>query len=333
MINNIPLVSVILNSYNYEEYVQEAIRSVLCQTYPNIELIIVDDGSSDGSRDIIEETTADAPISVITIFKDNAGQASAFNDAYAKVAGSIVSFLDSDDIWHADKIQQVVDFMRMFPDGAVYQHQMDTGERLKRGGMMSADVFQLWKQWDNGIFNIADSYVGILFGPFVPTSGLTFPKSILDRVFPIPKQLVTCADAFLTRACAAYGPVYSLPATLGVWREHAQNAGGREEFDFVNFWLPKVMPALNKYYEDHNLGLKLVFEPSSRSAVPADRLLSQRFSTLEENNGGSFREQLEASDTEKGNPVGRFLRLFLSESTVRSIRRFITGRTLQGNKS
>lgn len=123
-----PLFSVILTSSNYEEYVAEAIHSVFSQTYPNIELIIVDDGSRDASREIIGRAIADAPISVTTVFKDNAGQASAFNDAYAKVKGDVVSFLDSDDVWHADRLQQVIDFMRIFPGGGVYQHQLETGK-------------------------------------------------------------------------------------------------------------------------------------------------------------------------------------------------------------
>lgn len=321
--NSNPLVTVILTSYNYEDYVQESIRSIFSQTYGNMELIIVDDGSHDASRNVIEEAISDAPISVTTIFKENAGQASAFNDAYAKVNGSVVAFLDSDDIWYPDRMQHVIDFMRIFPGGAVYQHQMETGKGLKRGAMVSADVFQLWKQWGNGIFNIADSSVGLLFSPFVPTSGLTFTKTILDKVFPVPEQLVTCADAFLTRASVAYGPVYSLPATRGLWREHSRNAGTVQEFDFADFWLPKVMPALNKYYREHNLGIELIYEPSSRSAVPAEKIMSQYYSMLDKDTKQSLRQQTDGAPTGKGHPVGRFLRLFLSESKTQAIRRLV----------
>jgi len=318
-----PLVTVILTSYNYEEYVSESIRSVFSQTYPNIELVIVDDGSRDASRKIIETTIADAPISVTTIFKDNSGQASAFNVAYAKVTGGIVCFLDTDDVWHSDRIKQVVEFMQLFPGGGVYQHQLETGKGLKRGAMISADVFQLWKEWGNGIFNIADSYIGLLFSPFVPTSGLTFTKVILDKVFPVPEQLVTCADAFLTRTCTAYGPLYSLPTTLGLWRDHGQNAGTSQKFSFADFWLPMVMPALNKYYGDRDLGLELIYEPNSRSAIPAERIMSEQYSMLDKDTKRSLRQQMEVVPFRYGHRVGRFLRLFLSESKVQTIRRFV----------
>ncbi len=311
-----PLVTVILTSYNYERYVREAISSIFSQTYRNMELIVVDDGSRDASQKAIEETISDAPIPVTTIFKENAGQGSALNDAYAKVNGSVVSFLDSDDTWYEDRMRQVVEFMRMFPGGGAYQHQMETGKGLKRGGMVSADFFHLWKIWENGTFNIADSYAGILFSPFVPTSGLTFPKPVLDKVFPVPDELVTCADAFLTRTSAAYGPVYSLPVTLGLWRDHGQNAGSGQESSFVDFWLPTVMPALNEYYDEHNLGLRLIYEPSSRSMVPAERILSEHYSTFEESSSLSFRKQLEGPKA-KRHLISRFLRLFLSESKVR----------------
>ncbi|MBI2435279.1 MAG: glycosyltransferase [Candidatus Hydrogenedentes bacterium] len=272
-----PLVSVVLTSYNYAAFVGESIRSVFQQTYKNIELIVVDDGSTDNSREVIEEAIKDAPIPVRTLFKENGGQSSACNAGFALVQGEVISFLDSDDFWYSDRVEKVLDFMRLLPGGGLYQHQLETGKGLKRNGMAVGDVFRLWKQWGDGRFNLADDHDGVLFSPFQPTSGLTFRKVILDKVMPIPDALVTCPDAYLTRTSCAYGPLRSLDLTLGVWRDHGENAGRSATTSFSSYWLPVIMPALNDYYKQHKLGLELYFDPKRRSASPAARILGEGY--------------------------------------------------------
>jgi len=317
-----PLVSVILTSYNYEAFVEEAIQSVYNQTYFNIELIVVDDGSTDGSEDVIESLVLGAPFSVTTIYLKHSGQAGAFNAGFEKATGEIVCFLDSDDSWYPEKVRRVVDFIQAFSDGGVYQHPLDTGHGLKRGGMLSGDVFGLWKGWSGGVFNVADASVGLLFNPFVPTTGLVFRKEILDTIFPVPEQLTTCIDGFLTRAAAAYGPLYSIPMTLGIWRDHGGNAGVSSEFGFEDFWVPVLLPALNDYFEKNGLGLELKYEPGTRSRIPADQILGQLYSMLDLESGEAFREQVSRMPELKSGILGRLLRVFLPESKVRAIRRF-----------
>src|SRR5688572_19409564 len=88
-----PLVSVIINNYNYGRFLVFAIDSALNQTHKNVEVIVVDDGSTDGSREIIMGYERQ----VKSIFKENGGQASALNKAYEISNGDIILFLDSDD--------------------------------------------------------------------------------------------------------------------------------------------------------------------------------------------------------------------------------------------
>ena len=95
-IENDPFVSVIMCNYNYGKYVAEAIQSVLSQTYRHFELIVVDDGSEDNSKEIICSFDDHR---IQTVFSKNSGQASAFNTAFGMVKGEIISFLDSDDWW------------------------------------------------------------------------------------------------------------------------------------------------------------------------------------------------------------------------------------------
>lgn len=100
MTSNIPLISVIIPVYNRDRYLAEAIESVLAQTYPAIELIVVDDGSSDRSAEIAQSY----PLTYH--FQPNGGIGSARNAGIALATGEFLAFLDSDDIWVADKLSK-----------------------------------------------------------------------------------------------------------------------------------------------------------------------------------------------------------------------------------
>lgn len=97
-------VSIIISSYNYAAFVRDAIDSALQQTYPHMEIIVVDDGSTDNSRDILNEYAE----SVKLIFKKNGGQASAFNTGFENCQGDVIIFLDSDDLINDDAVEKIV---------------------------------------------------------------------------------------------------------------------------------------------------------------------------------------------------------------------------------
>ncbi|MFM6318057.1 MAG: glycosyltransferase family 2 protein [Dolichospermum sp.] len=98
MTENFPLISVIIPCYNRERYLAEAIESVLDQTYPHIELIVIDDGSSDRSGEIAQSYP------LIYHYQTNGGIGAARNAGIALANGKFLAFLDSDDIWVKDKL-------------------------------------------------------------------------------------------------------------------------------------------------------------------------------------------------------------------------------------
>lgn len=97
---NTPLVSVIIPVYNCERYLAEAIESVLVQTYRPIEVIVVDDGSTDGSADIVKSFAS----SVRYCFQPHSGAGAARNVGIELAQGSFFAFLDADDLWVNDKL-------------------------------------------------------------------------------------------------------------------------------------------------------------------------------------------------------------------------------------
>ena len=108
-----PVVSVIIATYNRKRYLQQAIDSVLGQTYHNIELIVVDDGSTDGTRDFIHEHYENR---LNYIYQANQGRSAARNTGLSAATGKYIAFLDSDDRWLPEKLARQVAFMEQYPE-------------------------------------------------------------------------------------------------------------------------------------------------------------------------------------------------------------------------
>lgn len=106
--NQHPLVSVIIPSYNHAQYVAIAIESVLNQTYSNLELIIIDDGSQDNSHEVIRQYELDSRVTAILNF-ENRGQSAVFNQALAVARGEYIALLPSDDWFLPHKLEKQVE--------------------------------------------------------------------------------------------------------------------------------------------------------------------------------------------------------------------------------
>lgn len=106
-----PLVSVVIPVYNGERYLEEALQSAFDQDYPHLEVVLVDDGSTDRSADIARSFAGLKYLS-----QPNQGPAAARNTALSYVTGDLVTFLDADDLWPGNRVRLQVDFMLENPD-------------------------------------------------------------------------------------------------------------------------------------------------------------------------------------------------------------------------
>jgi len=106
--NSNPLVSVILPVYNREKYLATAIESVLQQTYGNLELLIVDDGSKDRSPEIIKEYAARDRRVRFVLHEENRGVSAARNTALSMAQGEWIALIDSDDAWHPERLEKLL---------------------------------------------------------------------------------------------------------------------------------------------------------------------------------------------------------------------------------
>ncbi|MCL6272209.1 glycosyltransferase [Sansalvadorimonas sp. 2012CJ34-2] len=112
-----PLVSVVITCYNHVNYIADAVNSVLSQTYKNLELIVVDDGSTDGSSEVLDQLSQQAGFTVI--HQKNAGVSAAMNKGLSLCSGEYIATLDSDDMFLADKLQKQVTYLENHKDVAI----------------------------------------------------------------------------------------------------------------------------------------------------------------------------------------------------------------------
>ena len=202
-------VSVIINNYNYADYIESAVDSVLAQSYDNYELIIVDDGSTDHSRDIIEKYAA-MYNHIIPVFKENGGQTSAFNAGMEYVSGDIIAFLDSDDYWYKNKLKKIVEKHKEFP---IVQHYLsNNGNGIYREIDCSVDWQKIFLTY------------GYLYA-HAPTSALSFRTEILKKFFPLKNddKLRYCSDGLVVMLALTMGKVGFIEDVLGFYRIHGNN--------------------------------------------------------------------------------------------------------------
>ena len=102
-----PLISVVMPCYNVAPYLEEAIGSALGQSYGNVEVVLVDDGSTDGSTEIAARLAADYPERIILDYTDRKGPYPARNQALRRIRGELVAFLDADDWWAPTALEKL----------------------------------------------------------------------------------------------------------------------------------------------------------------------------------------------------------------------------------
>jgi hypothetical protein len=125
-----PLVSVIIPVFNGENFIREAIENVLSQKYPALEIIIINDGSTDGTETIIKQL----PIDIRYFTQDNSGPSATRNKGIRDASGEFITFLDADDLWPENNLNIMVDEMLRNPDMEVIRGYAQLMEINKASG-------------------------------------------------------------------------------------------------------------------------------------------------------------------------------------------------------
>ncbi len=216
-------VPIIINNYNYAGYLHACIESAVAQSYRDAEIIVVDDGSTDDSRAIIESFGT----SIIATFKLNGGQASAFNAGYKKSTGDLIIFLDADDVLWPPCVSEVIRHWRFglkklhFNLAIIDSSGNPLGRLYLQPPLPRGDLRERL---------IADGSVAS-----VPTSGNVFPRVFLDQVMPMPEAgWERDADAYLFNLAALSGEIGAIDEPLGGYRSRGENVSAMVKKGKVN---------------------------------------------------------------------------------------------------
>lgn len=227
-------VAIVINNYNYGRFLKQCIESALNQSRPPDEVIVVDDGSTDNSREIIERF-ADQ---IIPILQSNHGQAAAMNAGFQASSADLILFLDSDDYLYPEALDACLAHWK--PGASKLHFRLD---RVDRDGEPLGETWPKRSQ-ELPSGNILDRLEREGRFHFPPTSGNLFARECLERLFPIPtERYAICADAYLIIKAVAHGDQLAVDHSLGAYRIH----GGNNFFERQRYLEPSQ---IRKHFEN-----------------------------------------------------------------------------------
>ena len=258
------MVSIIMPVYNGEKYIKKSIESLINQTYSKWKLIIVNDGSSDNTENIIKEFR-DKRISYI--YQENKGQAAARNLALEKVNGKYIAFLDADDIYLKHKIKRQVEFLEVNSDiDVVYNDIIVIDESDRVIGEITSEIeFE----------SINDFYAYILFRQTIPSPPtMMIRRSSLGNI-KFPEKYRNAEDYKFIVEMAKKLKFKSINEILYLYRRHTGNVTNSHQ---------KQMKAEVEIVKEIGVEeIKSAVYNSSFSSFEKDFLLAKILMKIEEN--------------------------------------------------
>jgi len=247
-LSNQPVVSILINNYNYGRFLGEAIDSALKQTYSKTEVIVVDDGSTDNSRDVI----AKYGDRIITDLKSNGGQASAFNAGFKACTGDIICILDSDDAFIPEKVSEIVE---------IFTSDSEIGWCYHTLNIFDASLGKFLRSDPEGLpsrkIDFRSSIQTGKLPSFAPaTSGLCFKRSVIEKILPMPEAITHISDYYVKWTALSLSPGFFLSKDLAIQKVHGGNMftlrSDNQRLDariliLTGYWIRVNFPSLKKF--------------------------------------------------------------------------------------
>jgi glycosyltransferase involved in cell wall biosynthesis len=272
-----PLVSVVIPTYNTGEYIVDAIDSVLKQQYRPFEVIVVDDGSTDRTAEIVKQYVRDVQsiqdvqdvrnnrtsrtslagdgIDLVYIYQKNGGRASARNTGIKAAQGKYVAFLDSDDLWTQGKLGKQVHIMEM-------NDQIDflfgDKQRFSDGGKIAIHSMFHKNNYDEKFFGdplyVRDAYQKLLQVNFIPTGTVILKRECLDRTGLFDQSIYAEDYEFWLRV-ALFG---TIAYANELWElERDREGSGSKNLKAVYLSNIRTLEKHEKEYQERLSGLRI----------------------------------------------------------------------------
>ncbi len=202
-------VSIIIPTYNHAKYLPDAIKSCLAQTYPDIEIIVVDDDSTDNTREVVARYSQ-----VTYIHQPNQGPATARNTGWRQSRGAYLQFLDADDLLLPTKIEKCM---------AVFDSHPEIGVVYTESEIRSADLKQTYpidQVGGHGLETLSLRSIILRTWPFFPPHGPLIDRRRIEQVGGFDESLRHADDWLMWVSLAAYGVTfYRVPEALVIHRK------------------------------------------------------------------------------------------------------------------
>lgn len=286
-----PKVSVIVPIYNQAPFIRETVESVLAQDHPNVELVLSDDGSTDGTTDILRDYAERTPDRVVLVASErNTGIAGAFNRALEAHSGDLVAWLGGDDVMLPGKLSRQVEVLSARPDATGCCHDAEVFDSD------SGRVYGRFTEVYNGRRGVREGGVELLLDP----AYLMLPSTMMVRSEALPARgfdprIRVSNDWLFDIELFRHGRCVALQDVLARYRRHSRNATS-QTVDTLEDALVVLALAEARYPELAPLirprRVAAIFGEASRRFQGGDRRGALRYLTAGARAGGLLRSLL-----------------------------------------
>jgi glycosyltransferase involved in cell wall biosynthesis len=256
------LVSVITPAYNAQAFIGETIASVINQSYPHWEMVIIDDGSTDGTGDVIQTYLGDTRIKYV--YQKNQERAVARNNGIRLAAGKYIAFLDADDMWLPDKLKIQVEYLETHPEiGLCFTHYLLMDKSGSPLGMPATH----FKQG-------RDQFCNLLEVNFIPNSTVIVPRAVFEQVGWFDETLPAFGseDWDMWLRIVRFHPIHFIDQPLMLYRLHSSNTA-------LNTSYISAQAVLKKIFSDPTLPAHIVKNKNKIYAL-IDYVYSEAYAKL-----------------------------------------------------
>ena len=216
--NDQPLVSVVIPTYNYARYVGDTVQSILAQSYPNLEVIVINDGSTDDTLDVLKKFVDDKRLTVHS--QSNQGCTNAVNNGIEFSKGDYFALCGSDDLWNRDHIRLLVDgLQRRSEAGLVFDNAEYFRDGIQRGTCGLVIPEGKSKKLASKLVSLRD----IFENNWITACTFIVRREVLNRLGLFDASLYMTGDLHLLYRIAAYYPVYFVDYIGARLRIHDRN--------------------------------------------------------------------------------------------------------------
>jgi glycosyltransferase involved in cell wall biosynthesis len=207
------LISIAMCTYNGEKFIEKQLLSILNQTYTNIEIIIVDDGSSDSTIDIIKKISDTYNCIKLYQNKFNLGFIKNFEKAISLSKGDYISLSDQDDIWEFNKIERLINKIENTDSLLIYSNALLVDDNLISSNKTLLDEI-IPIQGKNNLY--------FLYNNSISGNTMLFKKDLLIKVLPFPEDIVF-HDLWISFVASCYSDICYIDEPLIKYRQHSNN--------------------------------------------------------------------------------------------------------------